>query len=60
MKVKFTITGTVDVSKGDYNALEAASPLALVETANMQGAKMSKSVKAVKQDKSADEAQQQS
>jgi len=44
MKARIKIEATVDVSKNDYRALEAASPLELVQTAQMQGARISASV----------------
>jgi len=44
MRAKIKIEATVDISKGDYETLKAASPLELVQTAQMQGAKISASV----------------
>jgi len=40
MRAKIRIETTVDVSKNDYKALEQASALELVQTAQMQGAKI--------------------
>jgi len=49
MKAKIKVEATVDVGRKDYKALEAAGPLELVQTAQMQGAKISTSVEKARQ-----------
>jgi len=41
MKAKIKIEATLDISRGDYETLKAAGPVELVQTAQMQGAKIS-------------------
>ncbi len=57
MKARIIVEATVDISKGDYKALKAAGPLELVQTAQMQDAKISTSVEKVKKAKKAKDKQ---